>query len=75
MANLPFTFKLPRHAGIQYYNLRTITSKIQRTASIIGFIHKSLYNEVTPTFAKVTSNFTNIQDKKRAEVNIFKITS
>ena len=44
-----------------------MTNKIQRTTSSIAFIQKALYYEVTPTFAKVKSQFINLKDQHSAE--------
>ena len=36
-----------------FCKLKSIKSKLLKTLSVIGFIKKTLHNDVTPTFAKV----------------------
>ena len=45
---------------------------LQRTASSIAFIKKSLHNNLVPTFAKVQDQFVNNKDKTRSEESILK---
>ena len=70
MASYYLIRKLPRHIVGEYYKLRSLSSKIQRTSSSIGFIYKAIYHEVTPTFAKVKGQFVNMKDKYKAEKSI-----
>ena len=52
MADISFIKLLPRPIAKQFdIRLKSVTSKIHRTASSIAFIQKALYYEVTPTFA------------------------
>ena len=55
---------------IKYYKLKSLSSKIQRTSSSIGFIQKPIFHEVIPTFAKVKGQFINMKDKYKAEKSI-----
>ena len=48
MANSHFIDLLPRHIAVNYLKLKSYTSKIHRTASSIGFICKSLHNNIVP---------------------------
>ena len=43
MANSHSINLLPRHVAVNYLKLKSDTSKVQRTASNIGFICKSLF--------------------------------
>ena len=54
---------LPRHIAIDYYKLKSLSSKIQKAASSIGFIQHALFHEVTPTFVKVRGQFINHKDR------------
>ena len=45
---------------------------LQRTASSIAFIKKSLHNKLVPTFAKVQDQFVNNKDKAGSEESILK---
>jgi len=63
MANLSFKFNLSQRVAVTYIKLKAVTSKLQRTASSIGFIKKSLFHNVIPTFARVSGNFSNDNDK------------
>ena len=67
MASYYLIRKLPRHITIEYYKLKWLSSKIQRTSSSVGFIHKAIYHEIIPTFAKVNGQFVYIKDKYKAE--------
>ena len=47
MANFDFINLLPRHVAVNYLKLKSYTSKIQRTASSIGFIRgKALFFKI-----------------------------
>ena len=63
MANYSFIHTLPRRIASIYYNLKSTISKVQRTASSIGFIQLALVHGITPTFAKVSGQFINVKDK------------
>ena len=63
MANLSNKLILPQRVAVIYYKLQSTTSKLQRTASNIGFTKKVLHNEVIPKFAKVSAQFKNYKDK------------
>ena len=43
MVNFDSINLLPRHVAVNYLKLKSNTSKVQRTASNIGFICKSLF--------------------------------
>ena len=43
MADIYFIKLLPRQIAKHYIRLKSVTSKIQRTASSIAFIQKALY--------------------------------
>ena len=62
--------KLPRHITVEYYKLKSLSSKIQRTSSSIGSIYKAIYHEVIPTFTKVKGHFVNMKDKYKAGKSI-----
>ena len=62
--------KLPRHITVEYYKLKSLSSKIQRTSSSIGFIYKAINHEIIPTFTKVKGHFVNMKDKYKAEKSI-----
>ena len=72
MANLNYIKRLPRRIASHCFDYRAITSKVQRTASSIGFIKKALHNGVTPTFAKVIGNFMNDRFKRKVEGNVLR---
>ena len=72
MAN-NFVSILPnKHIVDIYYQLKKVTSKIQKTASSIGFLNQCVYYNVTPTFAKVRGSFPTIRDKQHVEKKIIK---
>ena len=54
---------LPRHIAIDYYKLKSLSSKLQKGACSIGFKQHALFHELTPTFAKVKRQFINHKDK------------
>ena len=72
MANFDFINLLPRHVAFNYLKLKSYTSKIQRTASSIGFIRKSLHNNIVPTFAKVKGHFIESKDQIKAEEGVLR---
>ena len=43
MANFDSINLLPRHVAVNYLKLKSDTSKVQKTASSIGFICKSIF--------------------------------
>ena len=52
------------------WNWNLIQSKIQRTASSIGFIRKLLHNNIVPTFAKKKCQFIKSKDQIKAEQGV-----
>ena len=46
MANFDFIDLPPRHDAVNYLKLKSYTSKIHGAASSIGFICKSLHNDI-----------------------------
>ena len=70
MAFDSFINTLPRHTAIDYYKLKSLSSKIQKAASSIGFIQHALFHEVTPTFAKMRGQFINHKDRYNAVKSI-----
>ena len=63
---------LSRHVAVNYLKLKYYTSKIQRTASSIGFTPKSLHNNIVPTFEKVKGQFIEPKDQIKAEEGVLK---
>ena len=63
---------LPRRYTTLFNKLKSLTSKLQRTASSIGFIEQSLFHRVIPTFAKVKGQFLNERDKWKSSEIILK---
>ena len=55
---------------VEYDQLKSLSSKIQRTSSSISFICKAIFQEVIPIFAKVKGQFANKKDKYKAEKSI-----
>ena len=64
--------KLPRDIAVEYYKLKSLSSKIQRTSSSIRFICKAIFQELRSTFAKVKGQFINKKDKYKAEKSILR---
>ena len=52
--------------------MKSLTSKLQRTASSIAFIEQSLFYGVIPTFAKVKGQFLNERDRWKSSEIILK---
>ena len=52
------------------WNWNLIQSKIQRTASSIGFIRKLLHNNIVPTFAQKKCQFIKSKDQITAEQGV-----
>ena len=55
---------------MHYIRLKSVTSKIERTASSIAFIQKALYYEVIPTFVKGKGQFINLKDQRSVEKKV-----
>ena len=55
-----------------FNKLKSLTSKLQRTASSIAFIEQSLFYGVIPTFAKVKGQFLNERDRWKSSEIILK---
>ena len=72
MANFDYINLLSRHVAVNYLKLKSYTSKIQRTASSIGFIRKSLHNNIVSTFTKVKGQFIESKDQIKAEERVSK---
>ena len=70
MAHPVFMNLLPRHIVENYFKLTSSSSKIQRTSSSIGFLNQALFDQITPTFAKVKGHFDSLKDKYNAEKSI-----
>ena len=68
-----FVSLLPnKHIANICHQLKKVTSKIQRTASSIGFLNQFVDYNVTPTFAKVRGSFSTIRDKQHVGKKIIK---
>ena len=63
---------LPRRYTTLFHKLKSLTSKLQRTASSIAFIKQSLFYGVIPTFAKVKGQFLNERDRWKSSEIILK---
>ena len=63
---------LPRPVAVYYTKLKSLTSKIKRTARSFGSVQKSLHHNIVPTFAKLKHHFVNRNDKLRTEQAILK---
>ena len=61
-----------KHIVEKYYNLKKVTSKMQKASSSIGFLEQALYYQFTPTFAKLKGNFISSIDKKQAEKKVIR---
>ena len=70
MVDISFIKLLPRQIPNRYIRVKSVTSKIQRTASSIALIQKALYYEVTATFAKVKGQFINLKDQCSVEKKV-----
>ena len=53
MALYNFINTLPGRIAITVKELKSTTSKLQKTGSSIGFIENTLYHQITPKFANV----------------------
>ena len=65
-----FVNTLPGRIAITIKELKSPTSKLQKTASSIGFIEHALYHQITPKFANVKGQFLHRADKWKAEKSI-----
>ena len=63
---------LPRRYTTLFNKLKSLTSKLQRTASSIAFNKQSLFHGVIPTFAKVKGQFLNERDRWKSSEIILK---
>ena len=70
MANL-FTKHLPTPVAEKYYTIKKLTSKLQLTATNIGFINKAIHNQVILKFAEVKGQFLNNNDKNDSEKKFY----
>ena len=61
---------LPGRIAITVKELKSTTSKLQKTGSSIGFIENTLYHQITPKFANVKGQFLHTADKWKAEKSI-----
>ena len=71
MANI-FIYLLPRRVADKYYNIKKLMKQLHKTASTIGFIKKSLYNNVIPAFAKVKGTFLREEHQRKCKKDIMK---
>ena len=53
-----------------YNKLYSITSKLHKTTSSIGFIKKALHNNVIPKFSQIKEKFVNGHQKFRQKANL-----
>ena len=60
----------PGSIAITLKELKSTTSKLQKTISNIGFIEYALYHQLTPKFANVKGQFLHAVDKWKAEKSI-----
>ena len=70
MANFITILTFKRLNAIKINNIKKITSKIQRTASSIGFIEQAIFNKFTPTFAKIKGQFLSENDRIVSEEHL-----
>ena len=63
---------LPRPVAVYYTKLKSLTSKIKRTARSFGSVQKSLHHNIVPAFAKLKHQFVDRNDKLRTEQAILK---
>ena len=61
MAYPVFNNLLPIHITGDYLELKSLSRKIQRTSSSIGFINQALFHQITPTFAKVKGHIVRLK--------------
>ena len=67
MANV-FTKHLPTRVAEKNHTMEKLTSKLQRTATNIGFINKVIHNKVIPNFTEVKGHLLNNNDKHDSEM-------
>ena len=72
MANLLIIDVLYKRVAANYNKIKRIISKLQKSSSSVGFIKKSLFNNITPTFAKVNGQFINDNTKVNVEKEVMK---
>ena len=70
MALYNFTNTLPEWIAITVKELKSTTSKLQKTASSIGFIGHAIYHWITPKFANVKGQFLRTGDKWKAKKSV-----
>ena len=70
MALYNFINTLPGRIAITVKELKSTTSKLQKTASSIGFIEHELYHQITPKFANAEGQYLHRADKWKAEKSI-----
>ena len=63
---------MPRLYTTLFNKLKSLTSKLQRTASSIAIIEQSLFHGVIPTFAKVKGQFLNERGRSKISEIILK---
>ena len=63
---------LPRWCTTLFIKLKSLTSKLHRTASNIGFSKQSLFGGVMPTFAKMKERILNERDRWKSSEIILK---
>ena len=71
MANI-FINLLPRRFLEKYCKIKKLTKQLHKKASTVGFIKKSLYKNVIPTFAKVKRTFLREEHQRKCEKDIMK---
>ena len=70
MANIYTNRNLPRRIAVLRNKLKVSTSKLQRTASSVGFIEKCLASGYVPKFAQVRGQFIADGDRLHSEFNL-----
>ena len=70
MANLLIICILSNHVTANYDKMRKIILKLHKLSSSVGFIKKSLFSNITPTFTKVQGQFKNNNTRTTAEKEI-----
>ena len=58
---------IPGRISDIYRNLRSTTSKLQNTTSSIAFLKHALHHHVTLKFATIKEQFSQTEDKMKAE--------
>ena len=62
MGNLSTYFAYKNYMANIHNKLYSVTFKLQKTASSIGFIKKAIYHNVIPQFAQIKGQFLNRLD-------------